>query len=225
VELARGDAPMKLLMVTGFFGAGKTTFIIKAAELFVRRYRQKVAIIVNDIGEIGIDNRVMNAFGLKVKELFGGCVCCQLGDDLVKTLRQVERRFAPDLTVLEASGAADPGQILSALSGAQNVALDLLPLIVMVDAPRFRLLRQEMPIVLRKVAYADGVLINKLDAVSKRELQDVVQGVKDLNHRARIYILAATEGRGVDAVVEALVSRPAGARKPSSAGGVTRSRP
>jgi G3E family GTPase len=216
---------MRLLVVTGFFGAGKTTFIIKAAEQFVRRYHQKVAIIVNDIGEIGIDNRIMSAFGLKVKQLFGGCVCCQLGDDLVKTLRQVEHRIRPDLTILEASGAADPGQILSALSGAENVRLELLPLIVIVDAPRFPLLRREMPIVLRKVAYAEDVLVNKLDVVPKRELPEVLRAVRDLNRRASIYLVAATEGRGVNEVVEALIGRPMHATEAGDTAFVTRSRP
>lgn len=194
---------MKLLVVAGFFGCGKTTFIINSAKRLVKGHGLKIAIIVNDIGEIGIDDRVISSYGLRVKELFGGCVCCQLGDDMIKTLRIVEKRVRPDIIMLEPSGAADPSQILSIVSLAKN--LEMLPLVVLVDATQFGLLMSEMPLAIRKVAFGEIVLINKMDAVSSTELSEVTRGVERINRRAMIRPISAKREEDVEPVIEMLL--------------------
>lgn len=196
---------MKLMVVSGFFGCGKTTFIISAAKRLVKNYGIKIAVIVNDIGEIGIDDKVIRSYGLKVKELFGGCVCCQLGDDMIKTLRLVERRVKPDLAILEPSGAADPSQILSVVSLAKNFELQMLPLVVLVDATQFKLLLSEMPLAIRKIAFGEIVLINKVDQVSNAELSDVTREVGKVNRRAAIRQISAKKEEGIEPVLEMLM--------------------
>ncbi len=196
---------MKLLVVSGFFGSGKTTFIIQSAKRLVKDYKLKVAIVVNDIGEIGIDDKVIASYGLKVKELFGGCVCCQLGDDLVKTLRIVDKRIKPDIAILEPSGAADPSQILSLVSLAKDFKLELLPLVILVDATQFRMLMSEMPLTMRKVAYGELVLINKVDSASDTEVAGVTSEVEKINRRATIRPISAIKGENVDSVIEILM--------------------
>ena len=196
---------MKLLVVSGFFGSGKTTFIIQSAKRLVKDYKLKVAIVVNDIGEIGIDDKVIASYGLKVKELFGGCVCCQLGDDLIKTLRLVDKRIKPDLAILEPSGAADPSQILSLVSLAKDFKLELLPLVILVDATQFRMLMSEMPLTMRKVAYGELVLINKVDSASDTEVAGVTSEVEKINRRAMIRPISAIKGENVDSVIEILM--------------------
>src|SRR5207253_8526831 len=118
---------------------------INAAKRLVAEYGLKVAIIVNDVGEIGIDDKIINSYGLKIKVLFGGCVCCQLGEDMIKTLRLVDRRIKPDLAVLEPSGAADPSQIISVVCLEKNFELEMLLLILLVDASNIMLLITEFP--------------------------------------------------------------------------------
>lgn len=196
---------MKLLVVSGFFGSGKTTFIIQSAKRLVKDYKLKVAIVVNDIGEIGIDDKVIASYGLKVKELFGGCVCCQLGDDLIKTLRIVDKRIKPDLAILEPSGAADPSQILSLVSLAKDFKLELLPLVILVDATQFKMLMSEMPLTMRKVAYGELVLINKVDAASDTEVAGVTSEVEKINRRAMIRPISAIKGENVDSVIDILM--------------------
>ena len=196
---------MKLMVVSGFFGCGKTTFIISAAKRLVKNYGIKIAVIVNDIGEIGIDDKVIRSYGLKVKELFGGCVCCQLGDDMIKTLRLVERRVKPDLAILEPSGAADPSQILSVVSLAKNFELQMLPLVVLVDATQFKLLLSEMPLAIRKIAFGEIVLINKVDQVSNAELSDVTREVGKVNRRASIRQISAKKEEGIEPVLKMLM--------------------
>ena len=196
---------MKLMVVSGFFGCGKTTFIINAAKRLVRSYGLKIAVIVNDIGEIGIDDKVVSSYGLKVKELFGGCVCCQLGDDMIKTLRLVDRRMKPDLAILEPSGAADPSQILSVVSLAKNFELQMLPLVVLVDATQFKLLLSEMPLAIRKIAFGEIVLINKVDEVSDAELSYVAREVGKINQRAAIRQISAKREEDIEPVLEMLM--------------------
>jgi G3E family GTPase len=196
---------MKLMVVAGFFGSGKTTFIINSAKRLVKSYGLEIAIIVNDIGEIGIDDKIIGSYGLKVKELFGGCVCCQLGDDMIKTLRLVERRIKPDLAILEPSGAADPSQILSIVSLAKNFELQMLPLIVLVDATQFKLLLSEMPLAIRKIAFGEIVLINKADEVSEAELSSVAREVGKVNQRAAIRQISAKRDEGIEQVLEMIM--------------------
>ncbi len=196
---------MKLMVVSGFFGSGKTTFIITAAKRLVENHGLKIAVIVNDIGEIGIDDKVISSYGLKVKELFGGCVCCQLGDDMIKTLRLVERRVKPDIAILEPSGAADPSQVLSVVSLAKNFELQLLPLVVLVDATQFKLLLSEMPLAIRKIAFGEIILINKVDQVSSGELSDVTREVVKVNQRAAIHEISAKREEGIEPVLEVLL--------------------
>lgn len=196
---------MKLLVVAGFFGCGKTTFIIKSAKKLVKKYKAKVAIIVNDIGEIGIDDKVIQSYGLRVKELFGGCVCCQLGDDLTETLKRVKKAYKPSIAILEPSGAADPAQLLSALNAVRDFQFKVYPLLTIVDATQFMTLLSEMPIAARKVAYADTILINKIDAVSRNRLLQVEAKVKSINKNAKVYSISAHKDTNIDNVLVTLV--------------------
>jgi uroporphyrinogen-III decarboxylase len=79
---------MRLLLFTGFLGSGKTTLVIRLAR-FAVEHGQKVAILVNEIGEVGIDNQLMRRLDLNVWELLGGCICCTLSADLVSTLQEL----------------------------------------------------------------------------------------------------------------------------------------
>jgi G3E family GTPase len=96
---------MHLLLIAGFLGSGKTTLTINLSRAAVAR-GQRVAILVNEIGEIGIDNQLMRQLELNVWELFGGCICCSLSGDLVSSLQKLDSSYNPDLVILEPSGAA-----------------------------------------------------------------------------------------------------------------------
>jgi G3E family GTPase len=99
---------LKLLLISGFLGSGKTTLLLQIARRLAAA-SQKVAIIENEVGEIGIDGQYLRREGLEVQEMFGGCVCCTLAVDLVTTLRKLEESVQPDRVILEATGVAPPG--------------------------------------------------------------------------------------------------------------------
>ena len=98
---------MHLIVITGFLGTGKTTFIVKLVTAVMQK-GLKVAIVVNEIGQIGIDDQFMKRLGFSVWEVLGGCICCTLAGDLVRTLQELEGNYAPDVVIVEPSGAADP---------------------------------------------------------------------------------------------------------------------
>jgi len=123
---------------------------------------------------------------------------------MIKTLRLVDRRIKPDLAVLEPSGAADPSQILSVVSLAKNFELEMLPLIILVDATQLMLLLSEMPLTIRKVAFGEIVLINKVDAVSPEELSEVKKEVEKINRSAAIRPISARREEDIKSIIEML---------------------
>src|SRR4030067_2470869 len=101
---------MRLLALSGFLGSGKTTLAIALAKRLAAQ-GHRTCFIVNEVGEIGIDQQVMRDGGLDVWEITSGCICCQLGTDLVTTLHDISERFQPAVVIVEASGVATPPSI------------------------------------------------------------------------------------------------------------------
>lgn len=100
-------------VITGFLGSGKTTFIQNAiAEMGLS---EKIAILVNDFGDIGVDGIILNSQSENVVELPHGCICCTLRMELITALEDIIKRFSPERIIIEPSGIASPKQILDIL--------------------------------------------------------------------------------------------------------------
>ncbi|MGQ9675085.1 MAG: CobW family GTP-binding protein [Chloroflexota bacterium] len=182
---------MHLLLISGFLGSGKTTLIIRLAQV-AGRNGSRVAVVVNEIGEIGIDDQVMRQVGLNVWELLGGCICCTLSGDLVKTLESLDADYAPDLAIVEASGAANPRTVLSALPYYRGRPLDSMRTLTVVDPLRLRMLLETLtPLVTSQIEQADIVVVSKTDQASTEETEAARQAVVDINPRVRIRCLSA----------------------------------
>lgn len=166
-----------LVVVTGFLGAGKTTLINQLlARRAARGAGNRIALIVNELGEVGIDGALLAAGAPKQIELPGGCVCCVLSDDLNETLREVVATTHPDAILLETTGVAEPLPI--AWSVEKLTEVRLAAVVTLVDASNFIASRPVSVAVDAQVAYADVVLVTKdgdVDAV-----------VRDLAPRAEI---------------------------------------
>ncbi len=161
---------MKLILVTGFLGSGKTSLIIRLADLFCKKDR-KTVVLVNEIGDIGIDNMVMRKLGLNVWELLNGCVCCSLAGDLVDMLHQLVSDHAPDFVVVEPSGAADPSSVLKALSFYKGPVLDKIAILTILDPLRLHVLMEVMtPLIVSHMKQADCVVIGKSDMATSDEM-------------------------------------------------------
>jgi G3E family GTPase len=177
---------MHLLLFTGFLGSGKTSFIIPLAETVIEA-KCRVAIIVNEIGEIGIDNQLMRQLELDVWELLNGCICCTLTSDLVSTLQKLDASYSPDLVIVEASGAANPSNVLSALPYYHGKPLQSVKTVSILDPLRLQMLIDVMtPLITSQIQHADLIIVNKTDLASPDEVAFACRIAREINHKAEI---------------------------------------
>ena len=107
---------MKIHIIGGFLGSGKTTLIITMAERYIEK-GLKVAILENEAGEIGVDGAVLKNRGLDAVELTNGCICCTLTGTLQSTMRNIERDIDPDILIIEPTGLALPHKVAEMVKG------------------------------------------------------------------------------------------------------------
>ncbi len=185
---------MHLLLVTGFLGSGKTTLILSLARA-AHESGRRAAIIVNEIGEIGIDNQLMRQLDLDVWELFNGCICCTLTADLVTTLQKLDADYAPDLVIVEPSGAADPRSLLNALPYYRGRPLEGTRWITVLDPLRLRMLLDVLePLITAGIRQADYLLISKADLASPEEIAAAATAAREINPVAPLFAVALSNG-------------------------------
>jgi len=194
---------MKLLIMAGFLGSGKTTLLLQIAKR-LSAASLKIAIVENEIGEIGVDGDYLNLEGLQVQELFGGCICCTLSSGLIETLEKIEARYQPDLVILEATGAARPGDILTNLNKLQS-KIEGITIVTLVDAPRFEMLMEMMePLLTAQIEAAHTVVVNKIDQVQEKTLERIIQTISRLNPEAKIRTVSAEAGTNLNSFLDDL---------------------
>ena len=177
MSITMNVAPSRIpvTLVTGFLGSGKTTLInaaLRAPEL------AKTVVVVNEFGEVGLDHSLFASSNDSVVVLENGCLCCTVRGDLVATLvdlhrqRQAGQIPAFDNVVIETSGLAEPGPVLQAFLSEPNLdgLFRIASVLTLVDAVNFEGTLKEHDEALRQVAYADRVLISKLDLVKDDSL-------------------------------------------------------
>jgi len=197
---------MDMMIIAGFLGSGKTTLIINSIGQITERTGKKVALIVNDFGNIGIDGKIMEKYGLKVQELPRGCICCTLGPNFLDTLRVIHDKFEPDLVIVEPSGIADPESILATMEHYKGRPLGKITTVILLDAVRFPLLVQAMKIPMEKqLRSADLVLLTKMDEVDASRLKDMEAFVKEVIGDKPVLPVSSTNGHNLDVFVDRLV--------------------
>ena len=185
---------MKIILAGGFLGSGKTTFIRQLAEFLIKREGKKVVIIENEAGEVSIDDKLLSQEGFQVKEIFGGCICCQLTSELTVALSQIKEQFNPGWIIIEPTGLAKITPVLDTLK-KYGKGFESVYTIVLVDAERWWELSEIMPdFVFAQVAAADLVLVNKIDQISGEDLKRIVSKVKENNPNARCESISALNG-------------------------------
>jgi G3E family GTPase len=165
-----------------------------------------VVVIVNDFGKIGIDGKVMEKYGLKVREMPSGCICCTLGSDLLTTLRDVAEAFKPDLVVIEPTGVADPEAIHGTLKLYVGPPVESTRIVIIVDAERYQVIARALERPLKnQLKAADVIIINKMDRVKPEALEDIERSIREQGLKTLIIPASATDGTNLDKVVEAMV--------------------
>lgn len=195
---------MKILIVGGFLGSGKTSVILKLAEYLINeKIVEHIAVLENEIGEVGIDDQVLKSSGLKVRGLFAGCVCCTLAGELPVTVRTIEQELSPELLIVEATGVAFPYDILENLE--RNLELSGTILCV-VDAKRWPRLHKPLEhLFTHQLKATDVILVNKTDLVDADTKEAVAEDVRVFAPEAQLFFTnAEADGPFEDALLERL---------------------
>ena len=182
------DAPKRGLpvtIITGFLGSGKTTLL---NHILTNQHGVKTAVLVNEFGEIGIDNELVITTGEDMVELSNGCICCTINNDLVEAVYKVlERQDSLDYLVVETTGLADPLPVALTFLGTELRDLTRLDsIITLVDAENFSLDLFNSEAAYSQISYGDIILLNKADLVDEANLDALEVRIRDIKEGARI---------------------------------------
>ena len=185
---------MKILLLSGFLGSGKTSALLQLAQYLVGRSEKGgtgVMIIENEIGEVGVDDKILKSGGLQVRELFAGCACCTGGADLLSDIRTIQRSVNPEWLIIEATGVAYPRQIRDSVESAFKIPVRILSL---ADASRWKRLHAYMAqLIEAQVDAADCILLNKVDLTDEETAAAIVAELRGYNAAAEIFCVSANK--------------------------------
>lgn len=185
---------MKIIVLGGFLGAGKTTVLLQLAHLIAdgdTGDRIPLVILENEIGEVSVDSAMLGGF--EVRELFAGCICCTLAGDLNSTIREIQETCDPKYVLVETTGMAQPGKVVETIGQyARNV--ENIAVLVLADAGRWEELMGFMDVFIEKqMESADCILLNKTDLVSGETVEKIQSEIKNMNPSVTIYPVCARE--------------------------------
>ena len=182
---APATANVPVTILSGFLGAGKTTLL---NHILSNQQGVKTAVLVNEFGEIGIDNDLIVTTDEDMVELSNGCICCSINGELMEAVERVIERPEPlDYIVVETTGLADPLPVAMTFLGSElrdQTRLD--SIITLIDAENFDNVVLDTEVGRAQVIYGDILLLNKCDLVSEERLEAVEQQLRDVKNDARI---------------------------------------
>ncbi|HWZ11408.1 MAG TPA: GTP-binding protein [Xanthobacteraceae bacterium] len=174
-------------VLTGYLGAGKTTLLNR---ILSEPHGKKYAVVVNEFGEIGIDNDLVVGADEEAFEMNNGCICCTVRGDLVRILDGLMRRKGKfDGIIVETTGLADPAPVAQTFFVDENVGRKtrLDAVVTVADAKWLKDRLQDAPEAKNQIAFADVILINKTDLVSAAELDEVEARIRGINRYAKVH--------------------------------------
>jgi len=197
--------------ICGFLGSGKTTLMRRI--IAERAGPESMAVIVNEFGSVGIDGAILSGTNVDMVEISSGCICCTLKGSLMNALEELRDKKGVERVVIEATGVAQPAEMLDVLADpALRDSVTVGPMVTVVDAAHFSGLRRVLGrFYVEQVERADVVVLNKRDLTSIEELECVRQEIIGLNRRATI-----ATAEHCDVELSMVLDKTAGAPEPSA---------
>lgn len=182
---------IKIDVISGFLGAGKTTLIKKLFASDLKN--EKVVLIENEFGEIGVDGAFLKDSGVQIKEINSGCICCSLVGDFSKSMKEIVEKFNPDRIIIEPSGVGKLSDIIKAIEKVEE-PLKINIVATVVDGGKCKMYFKNFgEFYDDQIKQANTVIVSKTDKLSKEKILAAVELIKSLNPHATIVTTPVTE--------------------------------
>ncbi|WP_349368957.1 GTP-binding protein [Salinarimonas sp.] len=181
------DDKIPVTVLTGYLGAGKTTLLNR---ILTEEHGKRYAVVVNEFGEVGIDNDLVVGADEEVFEMNNGCICCTVRGDLIRIMDGLMKRKGKfDAIIVETTGLADPAPVAQTFFVDQDVSENarLDAVVTVADAKWLSERLKDAPEAKNQIAFADVILLNKADLVSPDELAEVERRIRAINPYAKLH--------------------------------------
>ena len=187
---------VKIDVVSGFLGAGKTTFIRKLISEALKG--EKIVLIENEFGEISIDGGFLKDSGIEIREMSQGCICCSLVGDFEKSLKEVIERFEADRIIIEPSGEGKLSDVMKAVTEASaSLDVSLNSAVTIVDAKKCRMYMKNFgEFFINQIQYAGTIVLTRTDIVDDHGVEEAVRLISGINDRAEIITTPVSKLKG-----------------------------
>ena len=199
-------ANTKIDVVSGFLGAGKTTFIKRLVE--GNKDKGKTIIIENEFGEIGIDGGFLKNSGIEIKEMNSGCICCSLAGDFEASLRELLSTYEPNRVIIEPSGVGKLSDVLKAVSDVEkDLPVESNSAVTVVDVKKCKMYMKNFgEFFNNQIQFANTIILSRTDLVDNTKIEEAVALIKNVNPDATIVTTPLDKLRNEK--IEELLSSP-----------------
>ena len=175
----------KVNIISGFLGAGKTTFIKRLISDVFKG--EKLVLIENEFGEIGVDGNFLQDSGIEITEMNSGCICCSLVGDFTKALEETVKKFSPDRIIIEPSGVGKLSDVIAAVNNTDNSNIKVDSCITVADATKCKLYRKNFGEFYEdQILYSNCVLLTRTDKASEDKIEQAMTIIKEINNEVNI---------------------------------------
>ena len=199
-------ANTKIDVVSGFLGAGKTTFIKRLVEN--GKDKGRTIIIENEFGEIGIDGGFLKNSGIEIKEMNSGCICCSLAGDFEASLRELLKDYAPNRVIIEPSGVGKLSDVLKAVSDVEkDLEVESNSAVTVVDVKKCKMYMKNFgEFFNNQIQFANTIILSRTDLADNKKIEEAVALIKEVNPEA--IIVTTPLDKLSDEKIEELLSKP-----------------
>lgn len=175
----------KIDIVSGFLGAGKTTFIKRVLEIVKN---EKTVLIENEFGEVGIDGGFLEDSGIEIKEMNSGCICCSLVGDFTSSLKEILEKYEPQRVIIEPSGVGKLSDVMKAVELVESkLKIEQGKSVTVVDASKCKMYAKNFgEFFNNQIQYADIIVLSRTDIADEKKQTKAVEIVREINPTAKI---------------------------------------